>query len=72
MEVPERVDEMAMVDVGVDAEHLAPGGAHVTKEGLGEAGGLAEPVASGEVGEGAVEGCRACCDGFVRARRRDG
>lgn len=72
VEMPERVDEVGVVEVGVDAKHLAPGGAHVAEEGLGEADGFAEPVAAGEVGEGAVEGCGACWDGFVGGARGGG
>lgn len=47
VDVPEGVDEVGVVEVGVDAEHLAPGGAHITQEALGEAGCFAEPVTAG-------------------------
>lgn len=32
MNVPERVDEMCMIEMGVYTEHLTPSGSHVTKE----------------------------------------
>ncbi len=38
VDVPEGVDEVRVVEVGVDAEHLAPGRAHITEETLWEAG----------------------------------
>ncbi len=32
VDVPERVQEMGVVEVGVDSEHLTPGSAHVAQE----------------------------------------
>lgn len=67
LEVPEWLQVVAVVEMGVDTKHLAPGGTHVTEEGLWETSCFAEPVATGEIRESAVEGGRACGDGSLGA-----
>lgn len=56
VDVPEGLEPVAVVDVRVDSHHLAVDALDVAFEGLGEAGGLTEPVATGELGEGGVKG----------------
>lgn len=53
--VPERVQPMAMVDVGVAAHHLAVDRLDVGFKGLRETGGLSEPLPAGELGERSVD-----------------
>jgi len=60
--VPERVDPVGVVEVGVQAEDLTEAGLDVAVEGLWETGALAEPVASCERREGGGGGGGACCD----------
>ena len=62
-DVPERVDPVAVVQVGVAAEHLAHDVLAVGVEVLRESAGLADPVIAGELGEGRVEGGGARGDG---------
>lgn len=64
--VPERVDPVGVVEVGVQAEDLTEAGLDVAVEGLWKTGALAEPVAACERGEGGGGGGGACCDRGVR------
>lgn len=68
MDVPERFYEMGVIEMSVDAEHLAPCSAYVARERLWEAGCLAEPIAAGKIGESTVEGGRAGGNGALVSR----
>ena len=48
--MPERIDPVGVVDMGVDAVHLPENGLDVTEEVLLEASGFAYPVASARGG----------------------
>lgn len=64
MNVPEWVDEMCMVEMGVYTEHLTPSGSHVTKERLGEASALADPVLGCKIRESTTKGSWTRCNGL--------
>lgn len=63
--VPERLQPVAVVDVGVAPHHLAVDGFDVALEGFGKTGGFAKPFATGELRERGVE--RSGWEGLWRA-----
>lgn len=54
--MPERVDPVGVIQVRIQAEYLAETSLAVCKKRFGEAGGFAEPVASGGSRKGAEWG----------------
>ena len=69
-EVPEGIDPVRVVEMGVDAEDLTEAGADVVQESFGEACALAEPVTSrlitsGKASQGSIDGRRSCGDGYL-------
>lgn len=64
--MPEGVDPVGVVEVGVQAEDLTKAGLDIAVEGLWKSGALAEPVAACERREGSGGGGRACCNRGVR------
>lgn len=64
--VPEGVDPVGVVEVGVQAEDLTEAGLDVAVEGLWEPATLAKPVAARERRKGSRGGGGACCDRSVR------
>lgn len=54
--MPERVDPVGVIQVCIQAEYLAETSLAVCKKRFGEAGGFAEPVASGGSRKGAEWG----------------
>lgn len=61
-QVPEGINPVGVIQVSVEAEHLAEAGLDVAVEALGEASALAEPVAACELGEGRAGGGRSSAD----------
>lgn len=65
--MPERLDPVRMVKVGVQAKDLAEAGLYVAVERLWETGALAKPVAACELREGRCGGRGTCRDWSVGA-----
>lgn len=53
--MPERVDPVRVVEVGVDAEDLTEAGTDIVEESFGEASALAKPLASSQSGQRSLE-----------------
>lgn len=67
--VPERVDPVRVVEMGVQAKDLAKAGLHIAKETLWKTGILPNPVTTGESRQRSIQGGRRHSDWSIGIRR---